>query len=148
MRMRIQQQSDSTQKQNQLRALEKKIQRQKAIRADSYMDWRTGILSEEEFQFNTEACSHEIAVLQRRVAELSAELGINIPSANQFTHWNLMVSQHKKPSCISRELLDAFIEKIKVSEDEKGIRLDITLKFMDEFFAAAKAAQQYLGASA
>ena len=59
-----------------------------------------------------------------------------------------MVSQHKKPSCISRELLDAFIEKTKVSEDEKGIRLDIKLKFMDEFYAAAKAAQQYLEASA
>ena len=59
-----------------------------------------------------------------------------------------MISQHKKPSCISRELLEAFIEKIKVSEDEKGIRLDITLKFMDEFFAAAKAAQMYQEASA
>ena len=148
MRMHVQQQSDSAQKQNQLRALEKKIQRQKAIRADAYMDWRTGILSEEAFKFNTEACSHEIVVLQRRVAELSAELGVNIPSADQFTHWNLLVSQHKKPSCISRELLDAFIEKIEVSEDKNGIRLDIKLKFMDEFNAAAKAVQQYLEASA
>ena len=148
MRMRIRQQSDLAQKQKQLRDLEKKIQRQKAIRADAYMDKKNGIISEEEFQFNTEACAHEITVLQRRVAELSAELGVNIPSADQFTHWNLMVSQHKKPSCISRELLDAFIEKIKVSEDEKGIRLDITLKFMDEFFAAAKAAQMYREASA
>ena len=59
-----------------------------------------------------------------------------------------MVSQHKKPSCISSELLDAFIEKIKVSEDDKDIRLDIKLKFMDEFYAAAKAARQYQEASA
>ena len=59
-----------------------------------------------------------------------------------------MVSQHKKPSFISRELLDAFIEKIEVSEDENGIQLDIKLKFMDEFYAAAKAARQYQEASA
>ena len=148
MRMRIRQQNDSAQKQNQLRALEKKIQRLKAIRADAYMDKKTGIISEEEFQFNTEAYSHEITALQRRVAELSAELGVNIPSADQFAHWNLLVSQHKKPSFISRELLDAFIEKIEVSEDENGIQLDIKLKFMDEFYAVAKAARQYQEASA
>ena len=143
MHKRVQQHSDSAQKQNQLRALEKKIQRLKAIRADAYTDWKSGLLSEEEYQFNKDACSREITVLQRRVVELSAELGVNIPSTDQFTHWNLLVRQHKKPSSISRELLDAFIEKIEASEDENGIRLDIRLKFMNEFNAASKAAHQY-----
>lgn len=148
VRMCVKQQRDSAQKQNQLRDLEKKIQRQKSIRADAYMDWKSGLLSEEEYQFNRDAWSREITILQRRVSELSAELGVNIPSADQFAHWKLMVNQHKKPNCISRELLDTFIEKIEVSEDANGIRLDIKLKFMDEFYAAAKAAQQYLEASA
>ena len=148
MRMRIKQQSNSAVKYKQLHEMEKKIQRLKAIRAEAYTDWKTGILSEEEYHFNKEACSHEITALQRRVSELSLQLGVNIPSADQFTHWNQLVSQQKKPSCISPKLLDSFIEKIEVFEDENGIRLDIKLKFMDEFYAAAKAAQQYQEASA
>lgn len=143
LRMRVQPQSASGKKHLQLHEMEKKIQRQKALRADAYMDWKSGLLSEEEYQFNREAWSREITVLQRRVAELSTELGVNIPSTDQFAHWNQLVIQHKKPNCISRELLDAFIDTIWVSEDENGIRLDIKLKFMDEFNAAAKAAQQY-----
>ena len=105
-------------------------------------------MSDEEYRFNKGAYSREITVLQQRADKLSAELGTNIPSMDQFTHWNLLASQHKKPSGISHELLDAFIEKIEVSEDESGIRLDIKLKFMDEFYTVAKAALQYQEASA
>lgn len=143
MRMRTQHPSDSLQKRQQLREMEKKLQQKKSLRAGAYTDWKSGLLSDEEYRFNKDTFSREITMLQRHVDDLSAELGTNIPSPNQFAHWNLLVKQHKKPSAISRELLDAFIETIWVSEDENGIRLDIRLKFMNEFNAAAKAAQQY-----
>ena len=148
MRARAQRQSASFQKEKLLRETKQKLQQKKSLRTAAYIDWKSGLLSDEEYRFNKEAYSREIAALQQRADKLSAELGTNIPSMDQFTHWSLLVSQHRKPSGISRELLDAFIEKIEVSEDESGIRLDIKLKFMDEFYTVEKAALKYQEASA
>ena len=148
MRTRAQHQTASFQKEKLLRETEKKLQQKKSLRAEAYTDWKSGLLSDEEYRFNKDAYSREITVLQQRADRLSVELGPKIPSPVEFTHWNQLVSQHRKPDNISHELLDAFIEKIEVSEDENGIRLAIKLKFMDEFYTAAKVAQQYQEASA
>lgn len=148
MRARAQRQSASFQKEKLLRETNQKLQQKKSLRTAAYIDWKIGLLSDEEYRLNMGVYSHDITVLQQCADKLSAELGTNIPSMDQFMHWSLLASQHRKPSGISRELLDAFIEKIEVSEDESGIRLEIKLKYMDEFNTVEKAALKYQEASA
>lgn len=142
------QKSKIYQTQKLLQNVEKQLEKQENLRTGLYMDWKTGLLTDEEYQFSKDAYTQKTASLQRRIKELRKELGIGCTTLNHFSHWKSLVRRHQKADHISRELIEAFVDTIAVSENETGIQLDIKLKFMDEFYAAAKAAQQYQEASA
>ena len=94
-----------------------------------YVDLKEGFLSQEEYSHHREIITSDIAALELKLAEFQS---VMMETAEQLTgemKWKRMVDRFRNATEISAEMVEAFIESIKLHEDGS---LDIKLSYIDE----------------
>lgn len=114
---------------------EKKIRQKESLRTGLYMDFKDGLLSEEEYLFSKAAYSRQIEELEIKRKELGLQLEQNMVLPGQYSHWMNLSDKYRDIKDLNREVVEAFVESIKLGDDKK---IEITLNYMDEFAAAMK----------
>ena len=120
------------------RLLQQKLENKKSILSGLYVDYKEGLLSWPDYLFTRESVDADIRMIETELAEQE--------SASSQTHdllagemkWQYMVQRYQNATELSPEMVEAFVETIKLHQDGS---LDIKLNYMDEFAALMDACE-------
>ena len=120
------------------RLLQQKLENKKSILSGLYVDYKEGLLSRQDYLFTRESVDADIRMIETELAEQE--------SASSQTHdllagemkWQYMVQRYQNATELSPEMVEAFVETIKLHQDGS---LDIQLNYMDEFAALMDACE-------
>jgi len=113
-----------------LAALRQKLANKQSVFSGTYLELKEGLLTQEEFTHTRQILSAEMAALEQRIAEVE---GIKVETEEQVIgnrKWKAYIQQYYDAKQMTSEMVDAFIDSIKLNEDNT---LDIRLNYMDEF---------------
>ena len=114
---------------NELQQLEQQIKRKQGYSTSLYADYRTGLLTREEYTFAHAKYQEEVAALQGRISQLRERLTITSQVSDCAKSWMALIEQYKNAEIVSRELVTAFISEIRLSADGS---IQISFLFQDE----------------
>ena len=97
---------------------------------DLYPDWKSGILSKEEYLKLKNKFAKEKADAQKRVSALTRELQPEEPKSSPFLE---SFMQYRNITKLTREVLTALVDSIFIHEDHK---ITIVFKYRDPFLEA------------
>lgn len=120
------------------RLLQQKLENKKSILSGLYVDYKEGLLSRQDYLFTRESVDADIRMIETELAEQE--------SASSQTHdllagemkWQYMVQRYQNATELSPEMVEAFVETIKLHQDGS---LDIQLNYTDEFAALMDACE-------
>lgn len=115
-----------------IKAIREKIAKKESVLSAMYADLKEGFLSESEYADNRNILLSDIEKLKRELSETDMlQTTLNRQSLAE-NHWKKLVREYGSITEISREIVEAFIEKICIDSEN---RIHITLKYADEFEA-------------
>lgn len=100
------------------------------IRASLYDDYKDGLLTSEEFVEMRDVYSKKLDDIRSELKSLEEDKNYREVDVKASGVWSKAVKQFKNPQEVTRELVEAVIDRIYVFDDEK---VKITFKCMDEF---------------
>lgn len=100
------------------------------IRASLYDDYKDGLLTSEEFVEMRDVYSKQLDDIRYELKSLEDDKNYREVDVKASGVWSKAVSQFKNPQEVTRELVEAVIDRIYVYDDDK---IKITFKCMDEF---------------
>ena len=100
------------------------------IRASLYDDYKDGLLTSEEFVEMRDVYSKQLDDIRSELKSLEEDKNYREVEVKTSGVWNKAVMQFKNPREVTRELIEAVIDRIEVYDNEK---IKITFKCMDEF---------------
>lgn len=118
-----------------------KYQRSKEILYEDYTD---GILSAEDYIYHKQKYDDECKDLNSRLNTLEVNRKKLCSVLSQDNRWLKNITSLLKTKKITRETADAFVENIFVYDND-GIRVDVKLKYADEFEALIEAIKEMEG---
>jgi hypothetical protein len=136
------QRSDTRQE---IAALRKKLERKRSLLSGLYVDRKEGLLSQEDYASHRAVLSEDIEAIKAHLAELEAAKSETEAIFTGEMKWKLLIRRFYGATEMSAELADAFIESMKLHEDD---RLEIKLSYMDEFSALMDTCERLRGESA
>lgn len=121
------------------KALQQKLENKKSILSGLYVDYKEGLLSQQDYLFTRESIDADIHEIEAELAEQE--------SANSKTNdlligkmkWQDMIRKFQGAAGLSPEMVDAFVETVKLHKDGS---VEIKLNYMDEFAALMDACEQ------
>jgi DNA invertase Pin-like site-specific DNA recombinase len=125
--------------QQEIATLRKKLESKQSLLSGLYIDLKEGLLSQEDYTDHRAMLSKDIEAIKTQLAEL--EIAKN-ETENSFIgemKWKFLIQRFYEATEMSEEMADAFIESMKLHEDNS---LDIKLSYMDEFATLMNACQQ------
>ena len=114
---------------NELQQLEQQIKRKQGYATSLYADYRTGLLTREEYTFARGKYQEEVAALQGRISQLQERLTLTSQVSDCAKSWMALIEQYKSAEIVSRELVTAFISEIRLSADGS---IKVSFLFQDE----------------
>ena len=123
--------------QSRRRSLRQKLDNKKSVLSRLYVDYKEGLLSRQDYLFTREGIDSAICELEAELAEQEESKTRNILAGEM--KWQCMVRQFQDATELSPEMVNAFVETIKLCENGS---LDIKLTYMDEFAALMDACEQ------
>ena len=114
---------------NELQQLEQQIKRKQGYATSLYSDYRTGLLTREEYTFARGKYQEEVASLQDRISQLRERLTLTSQVSDCAKNWMTLIEQYKNVETVSRELVTAFIGEIRLSADGS---IKVSFLFQDE----------------
>lgn len=100
------------------------------IRASLYDDYKDGLLTSEEFVEMRDLYSKQLDDIRSELKSLEEDKNYREIEVKTSGVWSKTVMQFKNPQEVTRELVEAIIDRIDVYDNEK---IKITFKCMDEF---------------
>ena len=100
------------------------------IRASLYDDYKDGLLTSEEFVEMRDLYSKQLDDIRIELKSLEEDKNYREVEVKTSGVWSKAVMQFKNPQEVTRELIEAVIDRIDVYDNEK---IKITFKCMDEF---------------
>ena len=116
-----------------LHEMEQKVKQKHTLRAGLYMDFKEGILTEEEYLYSKKRFTEEIERMEREMESVRAKAEEAACSMDQFQNWTGLIEKYKDIQELSRETVEAFVQKVILHDNRK---VEIHLNYMDEFRAA------------
>lgn len=116
--------------QQEAKTIKQQLEKKQALLSGLYVDLKEGFLSQDEYGHHREIITSDIAALELKLAELQST---KMETEEQLTgemRWKLMVQRFHDATEISAEMVEAFVESMKLHENGT---LDIKLSYMDEF---------------
>ena len=114
---------------NELQQHEQQIKRKQGYATSLYADYRTGLLTREEYTFARGKYQEEVAALQGRISQLQERLTLTSQVSDCAKSWITLIEQYKSAEIVSRELVTAFIGEIRLSADGS---IKVSFLFQDE----------------
>lgn len=121
------------------RLLQQKLDHKKSILSGLYVDYKEGLLSRQDYLFTREGIDSDIRAIE---AELAEEKDASSKAQDLLMgkmKWQYMVRKYQDATGLSEEMVEAFVETVKLHEDGS---LEIKLNYMDEFAALMNACEQ------
>ena len=115
-----------------IRKMEQEIKRQETLRSGLYMDFKEGLLTEEEYRYTKQRCGEAIESLKNQIEECRNRQKEKEDEAVQYAHWLSLIDCYEHTEEVNSQLVEALIEEIRVYE---GKRIQIKMKYMDSFRA-------------
>ena len=116
--------------QQETKTIKQQLEKKQSLLSSLYVDLKEGFLSQDEYGHHREIITSDIAALELKLAELQSA---KMETEEQLTgemKWKFMVQHFHDATEISAEMVEAFVESMKLHEDGS---LDIKLSYMDEF---------------
>ncbi len=116
--------------QQETKTIKQQLEKKQSLLSSLYVDLKEGFLSQDEYGHHREIITSDIAALELKLAELQSA---KMETEEQLTgemKWKFMVQRFHDATEISAEMVEAFVESMKLHEDGS---LDIKLSYMDEF---------------
>lgn len=104
---------------SQRRRLEQQIERKTSLSASLYSDWKSGILSYEEYCFAKEKYAQDIGSLKRQMQEMESLSSCARERLTQIDLWKQRIAKCQEMETVTEALVDAFIHSIRLDSDGK-----------------------------
>lgn len=111
------------------RLLEKRITSTRAAISALYIDMKDGLLTNEEYLVQKNKYQHQIILLEQQINEFNQEKTESPDDLIGSTHWAMIVKKYADATELSKDLLDACVESIKLHDDGS---LAITFRYGQE----------------
>ena len=119
------------------RLLQQKLENKKSVLSDLYVDYKEGLLSRQDYLFTRERIDSAIHEIEAELAEQESSKTRGLLTGEM--KWKHMVQKYQNATELSQEMVEAFVETIKLHKDGS---LEIKLNYMDEFAALIDACEQ------
>ena len=119
------------------RLLQQKLENKKSILSGLYVDYKEGLLSRQDYLFTRERIDSAIHEIEAELAEQESSKTRGLLTGEM--KWKHMVQNYQNAAELSQEMVEAFVETIKLHKDGS---LEIKLNYMDEFAALIDACEQ------
>ena len=120
------------------RLLQQKLENKKSILSGLYVDYKEGLLSRPDYLFTRESVDADIRMIEAELAEQESANGQTRDLLTGEMKWQYMVRNYQNATELSPEMVEAFVETIKLHQDGS---LEIKLNYMDEFAALMDACE-------
>lgn len=120
------------------RLLQQKLENKKSILSGLYVDYREGLLSRQDYLFTRESVDADIRMIEAELAEQESASSQTRDLLTGEMKWQYMVRNYQNATELSPEMVEAFVEAIKLHQDGS---LEIKLNYMDEFAALMDACE-------
>lgn len=120
------------------RLLQQKLENKKSILSGLYVDYKEGLLSRQDYLFTRESVDADIRMIETELAEQESASSQTRDLLTGEMKWQYMVQRYQNATELSPEMVEAFVETIKLHQDGS---LDIQLNCMDEFAALMDACE-------
>jgi DNA invertase Pin-like site-specific DNA recombinase len=120
------------------RLLQQKLENKKSILSGLYVDYKEGLLSRQDYLFTRESVDADIRMIEAELAEQESASSQTRDLLTGEMKWQYMVQRYQNATELSPEMVEAFVETIKLHQDGS---LDIKLNYMDEFAALMDACE-------
>ena len=121
------------------RLLQQKLENKKSILSGLYVDYKEGLLSRQDYLFTRERIDSAIHEIETELAEQESVTSKTRGLLTGEMKWKHMVQNYQNAAELSQEMVEAFVETIKLHKDGS---LEIKLNYMDEFAALIDACEQ------
>lgn len=121
------------------RLLQQKLENKKSILSGLYVDYKEGLLSRQDYLFTRERIDSAIHEIEAELAEQESVTSKTRGLLTGEMKWKHMVQNYQNAAELSQEMVEAFVETIKLHKDGS---LEIQLNYMDEFAALIDACEQ------
>lgn len=121
------------------RLLQQKLENKKSILSGLYVDYKEGLLSRQDYLFTRERIDSAIHEIETELAEQESVTSKTRGLLTGEMKWKHMVQKYQNAAELSQEMVEAFVETIKLHKDGS---LEIKLNYMDEFAALIDACEQ------
>lgn len=121
------------------RLLQQKLENKKSILSGLYVDYKEGLLSRQDYLFTRERIDSAIHEIETELAEQESVTSKTRGLLTGEMKWKHMVQKYQNAAELSQEMVEAFVETIKLHKDGS---LEIQLNYMDEFAALIDACEQ------
>ncbi len=115
-----------------IQKIEQEIKRQETLRSGLYMDFKEGLLTEEEYRYTKQKCGEAIESMKNQIEECRNRQKEKEDEADQYAHWLSLIDCYEHTKEVNSQLVEALIEEIRVHE---GKRIQIKMKYTDSFRA-------------
>lgn len=125
--------------QQEIKVLRQKLAHKQSLLSGMYVDLKEGLLSQEDYAHHREIISADINALETNLHELESAKNETEEQLTGEMKWKFLIQRFKDATEISAEMVDAFVESMKLHEDGY---LEIELSYMDEFAALIKTCER------
>ena len=115
---------------NRVKELQDKLDQKKKLFSRLYIDFKDGILTQQEYLLARDVYQKEIAAYESELQELQAIKTKTKVTETGARKWNRLISRYDKTKTVTEEMVEAMVDEIRVNTDGS---LDIRFKYMPEF---------------
>lgn len=99
--------------------LDRQLARKKSLSAALYSDWKTGVLTYDEYCFAKEQYAQEVAALERQRLERKSVYEDAAEQTDRACQWAEKIRAHQDAEQMTKELVDAFITCVRVDRNNE-----------------------------
>lgn len=100
-----------------VKRLEKELSSKEAFSVSLYDDWKSGLLTLDEYTFAKEKYQRQLSILRQQIQELKGTSSMTVCETSGLKDWEKKIQQFRNPKKVTQSLVDAFISLIRMSED-------------------------------
>ena len=113
----------------QIQQFQQQIKHKMGYSTALYTDYKSGLLTREEFAFARNKYQREVEDLKEQAAQLQAQHESMAQNTQQVKSWAELIEQYRQIETVTEELVTAFISKIRLFDDGS---IQISFLFDDE----------------
>lgn len=108
-------------------SIERQIARKESLSASLYADWKSGILTYEEYCFAKERYTREAAALKRRLNEIKSTAAQASEQIGIAARWAEKLRAYQDAGAVTKELVEAMISRVQLNSGG-----EVTIQFSFE----------------